>query len=107
MTVTYKPRDADPLFGSDALSRVAGAKNFPDQEMNAAAAYQMVADELMLDCNARQNLATFCQTWDDDYVHKLMDQSINKNWIDKEEYPQSAAIDARCVNMVADLWNAP
>ncbi|MGK3446144.1 pyridoxal-dependent decarboxylase, partial [Escherichia coli] len=39
--------------------------------------------------------------------HKLMDLSINKNWIDKEEYPQSAAIDLRCVNMVADLWHAP
>ncbi|VFS19007.1 glutamate decarboxylase [Escherichia coli] len=36
-----------------------------------------------------------------------MDLSINKNWIDKEEYPQSAAIDLRCVNMVADLWHAP
>ncbi len=35
-----------------------------------------------------------------------MDLSINKNWIDKEEYPQSAAIDLRCVNMVADLWHA-
>ncbi|MGC0700240.1 glutamate decarboxylase, partial [Escherichia coli] len=33
--------------------------------------------------------------------------SINKNWIDKEEYPQSAAFDLRCVNMVADLWHAP
>ncbi|WP_250379585.1 PLP-dependent decarboxylase, partial [Escherichia coli] len=28
-----------------------------------------------------------CQTWDDENVHKLMDLSINKNWIDKEEYP--------------------
>ncbi len=52
------------------------------------------------------NLATFCQTWDDENVHKLMDLSINKNWIDKEEYPQSAAIDLRCVNIV-DLWHAP
>ena len=51
--------------------------------------------------------AFICQTWDDDNVHKLMDLSINKNWIDKEEYPQSAAIDLRCVNMVADLWHAP
>jgi glutamate decarboxylase len=67
----------------------------------------MVHDELFLDGNARQNLATFCQTWDDEYVHKLMDVSINKNWIDKEEYPQSAAISLRCVNMVADLWNVP
>ena len=36
-----------------------------------------------------------------------MDLSINKNWIDKEEYPQSAAINLRCVNMITDLWNAP
>ena len=36
-----------------------------------------------------------------------MDISINKNWIDKEEYQQSAAIDLRCVDMIADLWNAP
>ncbi len=75
--------------------------------MRADVAYQMVHDELYLDGNARQNLATFTQTWDDEYVHRLMDESIDKNWIDKEEYPQSAAIDLRCVNMIADLWNAP
>ena len=40
-------------------------------------------------------------------VHKLMDVSINKNMIDKEEYPQSADIERRCVHMLADLWNAP
>lgn len=107
MTTTPDAKDIDPLFGSDALNRAAAAHAFPQAEMNPGAAYQLVADELLLDGNARQNLATFCQTWDDDYVHKLMDISINKNWIDKEEYPQSAAIDARCVNMVADLWNAP
>ena len=56
--------------------------------MRADLADQMVRDELFLDGNARQNLATFCQTWDDEYVHKLMDQSINKNSIDKEEYPE-------------------
>lgn len=107
MTISLDAKETDPLFGSLALSRAAGSQLFPEGEMNPAAAFQMVSDELMLDGNARQNLATFCQTWDDDYVHKLMDASINKNWIDKEEYPQSAAIDARCVNMVADLWNAP
>jgi len=97
----------DSTFGSAALARVGPATSFPQNEMRADAAYQMIHDELFLDGNARQNLATFCQTWDDEYVHRLMDESINKNWIDKEEYPQSAAIDMRCVNMVADLWNAP
>ncbi|MFO1090035.1 MAG: glutamate decarboxylase [Hyphomicrobiales bacterium] len=101
------PSVNDPLFGSAALGVAAPVRDFPKGEMPADAAYQMVSDELFLDGNARQNLATFCQTWDDPFVHKLMDQSINKNWIDKEEYPQSAAIDMKCVNMVADLWNAP
>ena len=27
--------------------------------------------------------------------------------IDKDEYPQTAEIESRCVNMLADLWNAP
>ncbi|EFM55781.1 glutamate decarboxylase [Brucella inopinata] len=104
----YPARDLiASVFGTEALQEVAASRGFPEKEMQANAVYQIIHDELFLDGNARQNLATFCQTWDDDYVHKLMDLSINKNWIDKEEYPQSAAIDLRCVNMVADLWNAP
>jgi len=67
----------------------------------------VVHDELMLDGNARQNLATFCQTWVDDYVHKIMDECIDKNMIDKDEYPQTAEIENRCVHMLADLWNSP
>jgi glutamate decarboxylase len=94
-------------YSSDALDFVAPDTDFPEHEMPGDTAYQLVHDELFLDGNARQNLATFCQTWDDEYVHRLMDISISKNWIDKEEYPQSAAIDLRCVNMMADLWNAP
>ena len=58
-----------------------------------------VADELMLDGNARQNLATFCQTWFDDGIHKLMDLSLDKNMIDKDEYPATAEIESRCVHL--------
>jgi glutamate decarboxylase len=97
----------DSRFGSAAIRNMAEGQHFPVEEMREDVAFQVISDELLLDGNARQNLATFCQTWDDDNVHKLMDLSINKNWIDKEEYPQSAAIDMRCVNMMADLWNAP
>lgn len=97
----------DSRFGTPAVSTIAEAHHFPELEIRDDIAFQIINDELLLDGNARQNLATFCQTWDDEYVHRLMDISINKNWIDKEEYPQSAAIDMRCVNMMADLWNAP
>ncbi|MCO5075310.1 MAG: glutamate decarboxylase [Chelatococcus sp.] len=69
--------------------------------------FAAVRDELMLDGNSRQNLATFCQTWVDDEIRDLMALSIDKNMIDKDEYPQTAEIERRCVAMVADLWNAP
>lgn len=100
-------RAEDSVFGSAAVAAVAADKSFPALEMRPDAAYQIVSDELMADGMARLNLATFCQTWDDGNVRKLMDLSIDKNWIDKEEYPQSAAIDQKCVAMMADLWNAP
>jgi glutamate decarboxylase len=80
---------------------------FPTRLMRPEDAYQAVADELMLDGNARQNLATFCQTWEEPEIHKLMDLSIDKNMIDKDEYPQTAELERRCVQMLADLWNAP
>ncbi len=53
----------------------------------------------MLDGNSRQNLATFCQTWVDDEIRDLMNLSIDKNMIDKDEYPQTAEIENRCVHI--------
>jgi glutamate decarboxylase len=35
----------------------------PDAEMPPDVAYQIIHDELMLDGNARMNLATFVTTW--------------------------------------------
>lgn len=32
---------------------------------------------------------------------------MNKNMIDKDEYPQTAEIENRIVSMLADLWNSP
>ena len=96
----------DSRFGAKAISTIAESKRFPLHEMRDDVAFQIINDELYL-------MATLVRTRhflpdrDDENVHKLMDLSINKNWIDKEEYPQSAAIDLRCVNMVADLWHAP
>lgn len=97
----------DEIFGSAGLSKPLPKYRFPNNETNAQQAYQLVHDELMLDGNARQNLATFCQTWEEPEVHKLMDECIDKNMIDKDEYPQTAEIENRCVHMIADLWNSP
>ena len=78
----------------------------PDEENNPRNIYQIVHDELMLDGNARQNLATFCQTWVDEEIHALMNECIDKNMIDKDEYPQCAELEARCVHMLANLWHS-
>lgn len=94
------------IFGSTYTAKELPVEAIPEGAMVPEDAYQLIHDELYLDGNARQNLATFCQTWNDDQVHKLMDLSINKNMIDKDEYPETAAIEMRCVAMLAKLWNA-
>src|ERR1700676_562438 len=75
----------------------------PKHETDPTAAYQLVHDELLLDGNSRQNLATFCQTWLAPEVRKRMDECLEKNMIDKDEYPQMGEIEARCGPMLADL----
>ncbi len=97
----------DCVFADRDLSRPVHKYHFPPEGSQPRDAYQIVADELMLDGNARQNLATFCQTWEEPQVLELMALSINKNMIDRDEYPQTAEIERRCVHMMADLWNAP
>ncbi len=79
----------------------------PDGGMDPETAYQIIHDELMLDGNARLNLATFVSTWAEPQAQQLMAECAEKNMIDKDEYPQTAEIEARCVHMLADLWNAP
>ena len=79
----------------------------PDGEMAPDVAYQIVHDELMLDGNARLNVATFVSTWMEPQAEKLMAECFDKNMIDKDEYPQTAEIEVRCVNILADLWHAP
>ncbi len=100
-------RDDDQTFASPDASRSLPKRQFPQAARSPRETYQLIHDELLLDGNARQNLATFCQTWEEPEVHRLMDECIDKNMVDKDEYPQTAEIEARCVRMLADLWHAP
>jgi glutamate decarboxylase len=79
----------------------------PEGALSPDVAYQIVHDELMLDGNARMNLATFVTTWMEPQAEKLMAECLDKNMIDKDEYPQTAELEVRCVNMLSRLWNAP
>jgi glutamate decarboxylase len=104
---TVRDQLDDCLFTERVFIEAVPKYRFPAHEAEARATLQVVADEVMLDGNARQNLATFCQTWEEPELLELMALSINKNLIDKDEYPQTSEIERRCVHMVADLWHAP
>src|SRR6202020_3016254 len=67
----------------------------------------MLSNELLLDGQARLNLATFVTTWMPKTAALLMGETADKNMIDKDEYPVTADIESRCVNILADLWGSP
>jgi glutamate decarboxylase len=97
----------DDVYASTDMAVAVPKYRFPLDEHPADHAYAMVRDELMLDGNSRMNLATFCQTWSEPEVQRLLADCWDKNMIDKDEYPQTAELEKRCVHMLADLWNSP
>jgi glutamate decarboxylase len=106
-----RPRESDeeylevrPEFASDLASRPLPRLRLPEQATAPRVAYQLVHDELLLDGNPRLNLATFVTTWMEPEARALMDASVDRNLVDKDEYPQTAELERRCVSMLADLW---
>jgi glutamate decarboxylase len=81
--------------------------SIPEDGMAPGTAYHLIHDELILDGSSRFNLATFCSTWMEPEASRLMAETFDKNMIDKDEYPQTAELEMRCVQMLAELWNAP
>jgi glutamate decarboxylase len=96
----------NPMFARDGEASVP-RNRLPDGEMLPDTAYQIVHDEAMLDGNARLNLATFVGTWMEPQAAQLYAETYDKNMIDKDEYPQTADIEERCVRILANLWHAP
>lgn len=99
-------RTVVPRFTRSGMQHVPRSQ-LADGEMLPETAYQIVMDEVMLDGNARFNLATFVTTWMDEEADKLYAATFDKNMVDKDEYPQTAEIESRCVSMIANLWHAP
>ncbi len=98
-------KEDDPVYGGRGLANHAPKFNMPNEEMKPRDAYQLVHDELMLDGNSRLNLATFVTTWIEPEAQQLMSETFDKNMIDKDEYPQTAEIEKRCVNIISDLFH--
>jgi glutamate decarboxylase len=80
---------------------------FPDTGMSAPDAYQLIQEEMELDGDPGRNLATFVTTWMELPAKMIITENLHRNFIDHAEYPRTAEIERRCIQMLADLFNAP
>ncbi|MEQ9071019.1 MAG: pyridoxal-dependent decarboxylase, partial [Gimesia chilikensis] len=96
-----------PAYGGRYIREPVPKYQMPQAGLPPKVAYNLIRDELILDGNSRLNLATFVTTWMEDEARQLMSETFDKNMIDKDEYPQTAEIELRCTNMLAQLWNSP
>ncbi|MCS3844323.1 glutamate/tyrosine decarboxylase-like PLP-dependent enzyme [Microbacterium sp. AK031] len=103
----WNDSEAVPTFRRAGESTVASRTSIPEHESLPSTARQIIRDEISLDGNARLNLATFVTTWMEDESRELYADAFDENIVDKDEYPETAAIEARCRRMLAELWNAP
>jgi glutamate decarboxylase len=97
---------ASPLV-RDATAAALPRHQLPECGTGSEVAHDLITNELFLDGSARLNLATFVTTWMPPHAAALMAETADKNMIDKDEYPQTAEIEKRCVNILGDLWHAP
>ena len=96
-----------PMYARQQLLGPTPRHSIPSEGMAPMTAYNLIHDELILDGSSRFNLATFCSTWMEPEAQRLMSETFDKNMIDKDEYPQTAELEMRCVRMLAELWHAP
>ncbi len=96
-----------PVYSARDLSEEIPRYRLPDGPSSPRVVAQLIEDELNLDGNAALNLASFVTTWMEPEAESLMARTLSKNFVDAEEYPQTADLADRCVNMIADLFNAP
>ena len=101
------PASEEDVYASSDLSQSAPKYRMPDGELEPRDAFSLVSDELMVEGNSRLNLATFCQTWLEPEITLLMARTYDKNMIDKDEYPQTAELERRCVAILAGLSTNP
>jgi len=95
------------VYGSRFAAEDLPKYEMPESEMPKEVAYRMIKDDLSLDGNPMLNLASFVTTYMEKEVEDLMSEAFSKNFIDYEEYPQTADIQNRCVSMIGRLFNAP
>jgi glutamate decarboxylase len=96
-----------PTYAGRSFSHDIPKYRLPAQGMSAGAAYQLVHDELNLDGNPALNLASFVTSWMEPQADALAAETLAKNMIDEDEYPQTEVVHRRVVSMIGRLFNAP
>ncbi|KAK1931071.1 Glutamate decarboxylase 4 [Phytophthora citrophthora] len=99
--------ESTPLYGHPFMRNSLATDTFPQHSVPARVAHQMIKDELALDGNPSMNLASFVTTCMEQEAEELMIEGLRKNYIDLDQYPQTAEIHNRCVQMLANLYHAP
>ena len=97
---------ASPIFGTVASDEGMPVERLGKSPVAPQVAAEMIREYLSTEGNAHQNLCTFVQTYMEPEAVQLMSETLEKNAIDKDEYPMTADLENRCVAMIGDLWNA-
>ena len=106
--LNFRTGDAETeVFASDNMLKSSPVEIIPAEPTTPEIAYQMVKDETFAQTQPRLNMATFVTTYMDEYATRLMNESINVNYIDETEYPRIAVMSGKCINIIANLWNSP
>jgi len=96
-----------PTYAARCFSHDVPKYRLPRDGMSAEAAYRLVRDELNLDGNPALNLASFVTSWMEPAAEKLASETLGKNLIDEDEYPQTAEIHQRVTTIIGRLFHAP
>jgi glutamate decarboxylase len=96
-----------PTYAGRSFSHDIPKYRLPAEGIAAEAAYQLVHDELNLDGNPSLNLASFVTSWMEPQADRLAAQTLAKNLIDQDEYPQTEEVHRRVVSMIGRLFHAP
>jgi glutamate decarboxylase len=96
-----------PTYAGRSFSHDIPKYRLPAEGVPAEAAYQLVHDELNLDGNPALNLASFVTSWMEPQADRLAAETLAKNLIDQDEYPQTEEVHRRVVSMIGRLFHAP
>lgn len=79
----------------------------PDNSSNGELVLKYIQEGLALDGSPTLNFASFVNTGLDPHAESLITNNIVKNLADNDEYPSLIECQQRCINILANLWNAP